>query len=335
KSYRRQYEISLDYSGPNPLHSFLPLFFTSLANTDEHMLHYYRWTSAPGVMKIMCIIIIIMCVALFVCVASTLAWDYDMEAMGMGGLGMGMGGGAYGGSGGYGGGGSYGGYYMDPLTGKGFIIGIAAITFIAVLVIFILVVSRQNTARSHKFYLASIIICAILALLMLIASVVYLVAVNPRAQSSGSMMYNMIWQMCSQYQSQSQATGIFINQYMYHYCVVEPQEAIAIVLGFLLAVALIILLVFSLKTRQEMRRYGRQRVLWEEPKLFNDTFSHGVEKWVSGPNICSCRQWSGIRRCLLVGVGGCRPGRKTGFESSFWVCLAPLKALELVNNVWS
>ncbi|XP_036454548.1 occludin b [Colossoma macropomum] len=268
----------------------------SVPYPDEHMLHYYRWTSPPGVMKIMCIIIIIMCVALFVCVASTLAWDYDMEAMGMGGLGMGMGygygGGAYGGGaggsygsgvGGYGGsyGGYGGGYYMDPLTGKGFIIGIAAVTFIAVLVIFILVVSRQNAARSHKFYLASIIICAILAVLMLIASVVYLVAVNPTAQSSGSMMYNMIWQLCAQYQNQPQASGIFINQYMYHYCVVEPQEAIAIVLGFLLAVALIILLVFSVKTRQEMRRYGRHRVYWEEPKLFNDTFSHGVEKWVT------------------------------------------------------
>ena len=33
---------------------------------------------------LMCIIIIIMCVALFVCVASTLAWDYDMQAIGMG-----------------------------------------------------------------------------------------------------------------------------------------------------------------------------------------------------------------------------------------------------------
>lgn len=60
-------------------------------------------------------------------------------------------------------------------------------------------------------------------------------------------------------------------------------QAIAIVLGFLLVVALIILLVFSIKSRQELRRYGRQRVLWEEPKLFNDGFSHGVEKWVSRP----------------------------------------------------
>lgn len=209
---------------------------------DEQLLHYYRWSSPPGVMKILSIIIIIMCVAIFACVASTLAWDYDMDGMGLGGMGMGMGvGGSYGsgynygsnmygggigsGSYGYGGGyGGYGGYYMDPLAGKGFMIGIAGITFIAVLVIFILVISRQNAAKSVKFYLASIIVCAILALLMLIASVVYLVAVNPMAQGTGSMMYNMIWQLCGQYQNQPQTSGLLINQYLYHYCVVDPQE---------------------------------------------------------------------------------------------------------------
>lgn len=189
-------------------------------------------------MKIMSIIIIVMCVAVFACVASTLAWDYDMGLMGGGsslipGYGNSYGGsyggsysGSYGGAYGIGGGGSYGygGTQMDPKAGKGFIIAIAAITFIAVLVIFILVVSRQSASQSPTFYLATIIICAILAFLMLIATIVYLVAVNPTAQSSGSMVYNQMRQLCAQYQSQTQAQGIFINQYLYHYCVVEPQE---------------------------------------------------------------------------------------------------------------
>lgn len=203
------------------------------------MLHFYRWTSPPGVMKILCIIIIVMCVAMFACVASTLAWDYDMSLMGLGGgtgLLPGYGGGSYGSSygsssfgGSYGsslGGGSYGygGTQMDPKAGKGFIIAIAAITFIAVLIIFVLVVSRQNAARSSTFYLATIIICAILAFLMVIATIVYLVAVNPTAQSTGSMYYSQIRQLCAQYQNQNQAQGIFLNQYLYHYCVVEPQE---------------------------------------------------------------------------------------------------------------
>lgn len=184
-------------------------------------------------MKILCIIILILCVAMFACIASTLAWDYDASAMGLGDLGMGYGGsysgGAYGG-GGYGGSGSVGGYgygggmYMDPKSGKGFIIAIAAITFIAMLIIFILAVSRQNAAQSPSFYLASIIICAILAGLMLIATIVYLVAINPTSQTSGSMMYTQMLQMCAQYKNQDQASGIFINQYLYHYCVMEPEE---------------------------------------------------------------------------------------------------------------
>lgn len=207
----------------------------------DQMLHFYRWTSPPGVMKILCIIIIIMCVAVFACVASTLAWDYDMSLMGLGGgTGMlpgygGSLGGSYGGSysgggygssygGGVGGGSYYGGAQMDPKAGKGFIIAIAAITFIAVLIIFVLVVSRQSSARSSKFYLATIIIAAILAFLMIIATIVYLVAVNPTAQSTGSIYYNQIRQLCAQYQTQTQAQGIFLNQYLYHYCVVEPQE---------------------------------------------------------------------------------------------------------------
>lgn len=187
-----------------------------------------------------------MCVAVFACVASTLVWDYDMSLMGMGG-GAGMlpgyggsygssgssgsygSGGSYGSSGSYGSGGSggssgYGQTQMDPKAGKAFLIAISAITFIAVLIIFVLVISRQNAARSPKFYLATIIICAILAFLMVIATIVYLVAVNPTAQSTGSVAYSQIRQLCAQYQNQDQAQGIFLNQYLYHYCVVEPQE---------------------------------------------------------------------------------------------------------------
>lgn len=270
---------------------------------QDKMLHYYRWTSPPGVMKILSIIIIIMCVAVFACVASTLAWDYDMSLMGLGGGGLVPGYGGYGGSaigssygsaygGSYGGaygssyGGvgagsySYGGAQMDPRAGKGFIIAISGITFIAVLIIFILVVSRQSAAQKPSFYLATIIICAILAFLMIIATIVYLVAVNPTAQSTGSIYYSQIRQLCAQYQTQTQAQGIFLNQYLYHYCVVEPQEAIAIVLGFLVFVALIILLVFAVKTRNQIRRWGPERILWEEVKVINDGLHNSIGEWV-------------------------------------------------------
>ncbi|KAJ3604266.1 hypothetical protein NHX12_029007 [Muraenolepis orangiensis] len=273
---------------------------------ESEVLHYYRWGSPPGIMKIVSIIVVVMCVAIFACVASTLVYDYNMSAMGglggMGGLLPGYGGGggsSYGGGGAgssygggvgssYGGGGagsSYGGgggsQYMDPRAGKGFMIAMAAITFIAVLVIFVLVVSRQASSRSHKFYLAAIIVSAILAFMMLIATIVYLVAVNPQAQSSGSMVYSQIQQLCAQYQNQNQAQGIFLNQYLYSYCVVEPQEAIAIVLGFLVVVGLIILLVFAVKTRSQIRRRSRDRILWEEVKSLKDGFPNSVGEWVN------------------------------------------------------
>lgn len=170
---------------------------------------------------------------------------------------------------------------MSPAAGKGFIIAISALTFIAVLIIFVLVVSRHNTSRSPKFYLATIIICAILAFLMVIATIVYLVSVNPTAQSTGSVQYSQVQQLCAQYQTQSQAQGIFLNQYLYHYCVVEPQEVIAIVLGFLVFVALIIMLVFAVRTRTKIRRWGQDRVLWEDVKVVNNGLHNSVGEWVT------------------------------------------------------
>lgn len=183
--------------------------------------------------------VIVMCVAIFACVASTLAWDSQGALGGFGYGGGTYGGGSYGGTyggGTYGtfGGGAYGpgnnygyggigGNYTDPRKGKGFIIAMAAITFIVCLAVFIIIVSHQSLSESRRFYLAVIIICAVLALLMLIASIVYLMAVNPTAQSSGSVYGSQIAGLCAQYQ-QPQPSGVFVNQYLYHYCVVEPQE---------------------------------------------------------------------------------------------------------------
>ncbi|XP_036972528.1 occludin [Acanthopagrus latus] len=284
------------YNGPpQPAYSYYP---------DDEFQHFYRWTSPPGILKLMSIIVIVMCVAIFACVASTLAWDSQGAMDGFGGIGGGYGGtyqGGFGGGygGGYGGGGggfggSYGagygyggigGNYNDPRKGKGFMIAMAAITFIAGLAIFIIVVSRQSLSESRKFYLAVIIICAILALLMLIATIVYLVAVNPMAQSSGSMYGSQIAGLCAQYQ-QPQPSGMFVNQYLYHYCVVEPQEAIAIVFGFLVVAALIIMLVFALKTRQKINNYGKSNILWKKVKVVDDMGPpNDVEAWVNDVSV--------------------------------------------------
>lgn len=182
----------------------------------------------------MSIMVIVMCVAIFACVASTLAWDSQGAMAGFGYGGGGYGGGSFGAGtyygNNYGPGTNYGysglgGNYNDPRKGKGFMIAMAAITFIVALAVFIIIVSHQSLSESRRFYLAVIIICAILALLMLIATIVYLVAVNPMAQSTGSMYGSQIAGLCAQYQ-QPQASGTFVNTYLYHYCVVEPQEVI-------------------------------------------------------------------------------------------------------------
>lgn len=191
----------------------------------------------------MAIISTISCIGIFVCVASTLAYDSQGALNNFAGIGGGYGGG-YGGSygGGYGGsygggyGGSYGGgyggggyniygysNYIDPRSGKGFIIAMAGIVFIFSLAVFIIIISRQSLSQSRKFYLAVIVICAILALLMLIGSIVYLMAVNPTAQSAGSYQSMAIAGLCAPY-TQMQGQAGFVNEYLYHYCVVEPQE---------------------------------------------------------------------------------------------------------------
>lgn len=63
-----------------------------------------------------------------------------------------------------------------------------------------------------------------------IISIVYIVGVNPMAQSSSNIIYNPMLMMCqSLYQSgYNQAGGVggfaLYNQYIYHYCFVDPQE---------------------------------------------------------------------------------------------------------------
>ncbi|KAM7392299.1 hypothetical protein PAMA_007421 [Pampus argenteus] len=265
---------------PQPAYSYYP---------DDEFQHFYRWSSPPGILKIMSVIAIVLSLAIFACVASTLAWDSQGAMNSFGGMGYGTG--SYGGYGTFGGGGfgagnnygygSLGGNYNDPRAGKGFIIAMATFTFIFSLVIFIIVVSHQSLSQSRRFYLAVLILCAILALLMLIASIVYLMAVNPMAQSSGSAYGSQIAGLCAQYQ-QPQVTGVFVNQYLYHYCVVEPQEAIAVVCGFLTTACLIIMLVFALKTRQKIQNYGKSNILWKKVKVIDEMVPpQDVEAWVN------------------------------------------------------
>uniref|UniRef100_A0A8C6WZN2 Si:ch73-61d6.3 n=1 Tax=Neogobius melanostomus TaxID=47308 RepID=A0A8C6WZN2_9GOBI len=249
---------------------------------EDRPQHFYKWLSPPGIIKIMMATVIVLCVAIFACVASTLMWDMDYAYGGMG-YGMGYGGGYSGGGygsgygsygGGYGNYGSYGGSYVSPYSAKTAMIAMAAINFIGSLVFFITSFSKSL----HKHNLSP---C-----LQGIISIVYIVGVNPMAQGSSSMMYNPMLMMCQNlYQtSYSQMGGVggfpIYNQYLYHYCFVDPQEVIAMVCGFLVVIALGVSAFYAHKTRGKIWRYGKPNIYWEEP-LVGGKASEGrdVEEW--------------------------------------------------------
>ncbi|XP_015262319.1 PREDICTED: occludin-like [Gekko japonicus] len=248
--------------------------------------YFYKWNSPPGVVRILEGIGILLCVAIFACVASTLAWEYGYGYGGLyggtmgnyygGGYSGGMGYGGVGGYGGYGGYGSYGGYggITNPRAANGFMIAMSVMAFIALLALLITSLTKSGGSRSRKFYLVVIIVCAILAFVMLIASIVYIVGVNPRAQMSSSYYYNPMLTMCNQIYT----TGSSFNQYLYHYCMVDPQEAVAIVCGFLLVILLCIICFFASKTRAKLWRYGKANIYWDKPPPFQE--GPNVEEWV-------------------------------------------------------
>lgn len=253
-----------------PAYSFYP---------EDEILHFYKWTSPPGVIRILSMIIIVMCIAIFACVASTLAWDRGYGTGIFGGSAnypfSGSGFGSYGGFYGYGYG--YGGY-TDPRAAKGFLLAMAAFCFIASLVIFVTSVIRSGMSRTRRYYLTVIIVSAILGIMVFIATIVYIMGVNPTAQSSGSMYGSQIYALCNQFYAPG-ATGLYVDQYLYHYCVVDPQEAIAIVLGFMIIVAFALIIFFAVKTRRKMDLYDKSNILWDKEHVYDEQ-PPNVEEWV-------------------------------------------------------
>lgn len=140
---------------------------------EDRPQHFYKWLSPPGIIKAMMAVVIVMCVAIFACVASTLMWDMQYGyGMGMGygggytGSSFGSGYGSYGGFGGYPGyGGNSYGSYVSPYSAKTAMIAMAAINFVGALAFFIASFSKTNTVRSRKFFLAVLISCVIMAVL--------------------------------------------------------------------------------------------------------------------------------------------------------------------------
>lgn len=71
-------------------------------------------------------------------------------------------------------------------------------------------------------------------------------------------------------------------------------QAIALVLGIIVTVALIIIMVFAIKTRQRINYHGKDNILWRHVKEIQDQNSQpDVEGWVSTTFVvqeiqCSC-----------------------------------------------
>lgn len=259
-----------------PAYSFYP---------EDEILHFYKWTSPPGVIRILSMLIIVMCIAIFACVASTLAWDrgYGAGLLGSGlGYPYGSGFGSYGS--GYGFGYNYGyGAYTDPRAAKGFLLAMAAFCFMAALVIFVTSVIRSEMSRTRNYYLMVIIVSTILGIMVFIATIVYIMGVNPTAQASGSMYTSAIYSICNQIYA-STGSGLYMDQYLYHYCMVDPQEAIAIVLGFMVIVAFALIIVFAVKTRRKMDQYDKSNILWDKEHIYDEQ-PPNVEEWVKNVSL--------------------------------------------------
>uniref|UniRef100_A0A3B4YV79 Occludin-like n=1 Tax=Stegastes partitus TaxID=144197 RepID=A0A3B4YV79_9TELE len=256
---------------------------------EERPQHFYRWFSPPGFVKTFQGATVLMCFLIFALVASTLVWD--MNGFGYGGYGVADAGGVSGvGSGYYGGSYGYGGSYMTPQSAKAAMISMAAINFLVSLGFLVGSFSRSRVMRGCKFYLAVFICDIILAVLQGIIDIIFVIGVNPMSQSSQSMLYNPMLMMCQNIQgspsfSASAGAGFpggfpMYNQYLHHYCYMDPEEAVAFVLGLLVVLALSLAAYYAYKTRSKIWRHGKANIYWDEP-LVRPSESQDVQDWVT------------------------------------------------------
>ncbi|TRY66301.1 hypothetical protein DNTS_008062 [Danionella cerebrum] len=252
--------------------------------------HFYRWFSPPGIVKTMEGLTALLCFVIFACVASTLVWDmpgYEVSIgaylAGSGGYGMGSGyyGGAYG----------YQTSYMTPYSAKAAMISIAALNFVVSLTILVVSFSKMWCVRGKTFYLTVLVLDVVLAILQCIIDIIFVIGVNPMAQSSQSILYNPILMMC---QSSAGTPSISagagsgfpgaypsFNRYLYHYCFMDPEEAVALVCGLFVVIALVVAAYFAYKTRSKIWRHGKANIFWEEPPILRTNRSTNSQEWRS------------------------------------------------------
>uniref|UniRef100_A0AAY4ANL1 Occludin n=1 Tax=Denticeps clupeoides TaxID=299321 RepID=A0AAY4ANL1_9TELE len=251
-----------------------PMYSPHYSAPSDGPQHFYRWFSPPGIVKTMEGLCVLLCFVTFACVASTLVWDMHGYDAGFGayvpgsagfgyngGTGVGTGTGYYGGT--YG----YHSSYMTPHAAKGAMIAMAAINFIIALAFLVATFSKAYNMRGCRFYLVLLVVDMVLAIMQGIINIIFVIGVNPMAQSSQSMLYNPILMMCQTQQATSSSyPGGYpmFNQYIYHYCYMDPEEAVALVCGLMVMVALLVAAYFAYKTRSKIWRHGKANIYWEE-----------------------------------------------------------------------
>lgn len=129
--------------------------------------------------------------------------------------------------------------------------------------------------RGCRFYLTVFICDIILAVLQGIIDIIFVIGVNPMSQSSQSMLYNPMLMMCQNIPGSpslsAAAGGSFpggypmYSQYLHHYCYMDPEESVALVLGMMVVLALSLAAYYAYKTRSKIWRHGKSNIYWDEP----------------------------------------------------------------------
>ncbi|KAJ8011303.1 hypothetical protein DPEC_G00056750 [Dallia pectoralis] len=257
---------------------------------EERPQHFYKWFSAPGLVKTMEGATVFMCFLIFALVASTLVWDMHGAGMGVYGTGsLGVNGGTGGTGGYYGGSYGYSSSYMTPYSAKSAMMSLAGINFLVSLAILVGSFSRSPAVRSRRFYLTVFVCDVVLAVLQGVVDIVFVIGVNPMAQSSQSVLYNPVLMMCQNVQGSPSLSGsvgsgfpagfLGYNQYLQHYCYMDPEEAVALVLGIFVVVALCVAAYYAYKTRSKIWRHGKPNMIWDRP-LLRPPESNDVQNWV-------------------------------------------------------
>ncbi|XP_077580194.1 occludin-like [Stigmatopora nigra] len=250
---------------------------------EETPQHFYQWFSPPGFVKIFHGATVLMSFIIFACVASTLVWDFN-------GFGYGIGSGTGSGQGYYGGSYGYSSSYMTPQSAKAAMISMASINFVVFLGFLVGSFSRSRAMRGSTLYLTFFICDTILAILQAIIDIIFVIGVNPMSQSSQSMLYNPILMMCQNIPDRPSFSGSvgsgfpggfpMYNQLLYHYCFMDPEEAVAFALGLMVVLALSFAAYYSWKTRSKIWHHGKDNIYWDQP-MVSLSERHNVQEWVN------------------------------------------------------